>query len=463
VRRALLLAALVLGAVPSCNGKETRPDIVIAVWDTCRADRLSLYGHDRPTTPWLEGFARDAVRYDRCYSPAPITAPAHASLFTGLSPHRTGLVVGKGDRVHAGLPLLAETLRDAGYETVLFTANAYLSDLTGLNRGFSKVYPVWRDLEGQARADRVLADVESWISSRGEGPPKDAPRFVFLNFMDTHQPLRPPEADVAAVRAAGDASDDLYRASLVGPNEALAHMLGTRLLDEGTLRGVRVRYDASIRHVDRCTGEILDRLGKAGLLRDAFVAVTADHGENLGEHGLMDHRLSCHDTLLHVPLVVRRAGSYEGGRVVDRMTSLMDLYPAVLEAAGVKAPEGNGVDAAPLPREGKGGGRTLLAEYARPTIFIQNAREGFPDAPVETFAPFHLAIATVRDPADRKGARKYTRWTRLAEDGSEAVAREALHDYVADPFEARDLLEGGGPAARADADRLAALLPETPR
>jgi hypothetical protein len=239
----------------------------------------------------------------------------------------------------------------------------------------------------------------------------------------------------------------------------LAHMLGTRRIDEGVLRGLRVRYDASVRHMDRCTGEVLDRLGKAGILRDALVAITADHGENLGEHGMMDHRLSCHDTLLHVPLVVRRAGRYDGGRVVDRMVSLMDLYPAFLEAARVPIPAGNGIDAVPLPAEGRGGGRVLLAEYARPMAFLDEARLGFPEGATELFAPFRLSIAAVRDPADRPGARKYTRWTGLDEKGGESVAREALHDFVADPYEERDLLSAGEAGARADADRLGALLP----
>jgi hypothetical protein len=189
------------------------------------------------------------------------------------------------------------------------------------------------------------------------------------------------------------------------------------------------------------------------------VAIAADHGENLGEHGMLDHRLSCHDTLLSVPLVVRRPGRYAGGRVVGGSVSLMDLYPTILDAAGVPVPAGNGIDAERLPAEGGGGGRTLMAEYARPIAFLEEARRSFPEGVTELFAPFRVTITSVRDPADRPGARKYTRWTGLDAKGAEVLERETLHDWRADPLEERDLLAPGDAAARAEADRLAALLP----
>jgi arylsulfatase A-like enzyme len=128
----IFLALLLLGAgfllFHRSRGTGHRPNIVVFVWDTCRADHLSAYGYPRPTTPRLEEFARDAVTFRHAYAPAPWTPPSHASLFTGLLPAHHGLTQREGEeagRVRDGIPLLAETLAAAGYDTVGFTCNAF--------------------------------------------------------------------------------------------------------------------------------------------------------------------------------------------------------------------------------------------------------------------------------------------------------------------------------------------------
>jgi len=454
-----VLALAVAGGLlaGSCSGGAGKPppNVVLLVWDTCRADRLSAWGHPRPTSPHLEALAAKGVRYARCSTPAPWTAPAHASLFTGLAMHRHGLEVGRGDRVHAGIPLLAETLGKAGYETAAFTANSYVSDLTGLSRGFRFLENVWDPGTGAQDADRVLAAVKSWLEIRKPDPAKEGPFFLFANFMDCHLPLRPPRHDVEAVREPDLSMQDLQAASLLDQPDALAHLLGIRLVAEGTLRGNRARYDGAARFLDRKTAELLDLLRERGFLGDALVVVTSDHGENLGEHGMLDHRISLWDTLLRVPLVVHRPGRYEGGAVVQAEVSLMDVYPTILAECGVPVPEGNSLDARPLPPRG-GTGRTLLGEFASVEAHIGALRRGFPDAPDSRFEPLHLDIASARDPETRPNGRKYLRWTRSGEGGAEVLVREALFDTNADPGETRDLLGAGDPGARADADRLAA-------
>ena len=95
--------------------------------------------------------------------------------------------------------------------------------------------------------------------------------------------------------------------------------------------------------------EALELLRARGFLKDAIVVVTSDHGEHLGEHGMLDHRISLYDTLLRVPLVVHRPGRYEGGAVVQAEVSLMDVYSTILAEAGVAVPAGTGLDARPLP------------------------------------------------------------------------------------------------------------------
>jgi arylsulfatase A-like enzyme len=451
-----LLGGLVAG---SCSGEEKAkgppPNVILVVWDTCRADRLSAFGHPRPTTPHLEALAAKGVRYARCSSPAPWTAPAHASLFTGLAMHRHGLEVGRGDRVHQSIPLLAETMTKAGYETVAFTANAYVSDLTGLSRGFRFLENVADPAAGSHDADRVLASVKQWLAVRMPEPAKSGPFLLFLNFMDCHLPLKPPRADVDAVITPDVTMQDLLAATAVDGPAALAHLLGIRRVDDGALRGNRARYDGAARFLDRKTAELLDLLRARGFLQNALVVVTSDHGEHLGEHGMLDHRISLYDTLLRVPLVVHRPGRYEGGAVVDAEVSLMDVYPTILAEAGVEVPAGTGLDARVLPPRG-GEGRTLLGEFASVEAHIDSLRRGFPGEPDSRFEPLHLDIASARDPETRPNRRKYIRWTRGGPGAGERLVREELYDFVADPGETRDLLPGGGAAARADADRLAA-------
>jgi arylsulfatase A-like enzyme len=460
---AAAVAGLAAGALAGLLGggcrkpAPPRPNIVVVVWDTTRVDALSAYGYRRPTTPRLEKFAAGGTKYLNAFSPAPWTAPAHASLFTGLAMFRHGLEVGRGDRMRRGIPTLAQTLCAAGYRTACFTANGYISGTTGLSAGFTEYHQVYKENAAENNdAEAVRACVASWLEGLKEDPAKGAPWFIFMNLMDCHQPLRPPPLDVVAVKDDSVSREDLAKANSVIQSDFLEHLMGTKVIDASTFRGLRARYDAAALFQDRKTGEILDLLEARGLLRDALVAVTADHGEQLGEHGLVDHRLSLYEPLLHVPLVVRWPGKFPAGLSVERSVSLMDLYPTILDAAGVPVPEGNGLDAVPLPRRaGASGGRTLLAEFARPLAHIEEMRQHFPQAPAEKFHVLSVAIASARDPVDAPRPLKYIRYTRGGEDGGkESLAREELFEIGKDPGERNDLLRSGDPAGRAEADRL---------
>jgi arylsulfatase A-like enzyme len=372
--------------------------------------------------------------------------------------HRHGLTQGRGDRVPRGIPLLAETLEKGGYETVGFTANAYISNLTGLSRGFRHLEPTYDDGTGAHDAERARKALLRWLEDRRPDPAKEGPYFFFMNFMDTHQPLRSLRQDIEPVLDPAVTPEALQKAMQVDQRDCLAHLLGVRRLDEETLAGVRARYDGAARFLDRKTGEILDLLERKGFLRDALVIVTSDHGENLGEHGQMDHRLSVYDTLLHVPLVVRWPGRFEGGRVHGGHVSLMDLYPTILAAAKLEAPAGTGIDARPLPRAEEPG-RLLLAESASAEAHLEEMREHLRGAPESLLDPLRVAIAAVRDPPGVPGGRKYLRFTRADPAGGEAVVREELYDAAADPGETRELLGTGDAEERAAADRLAAEIP----
>jgi arylsulfatase A-like enzyme len=459
VAAAILGVAGLLGAVAWVLAPEKpRPDVVLIVWDTCRADRISATGYKVDTTPWLREFARDAVLYEEAYTPAPWTPPAHASMFTGLLPMHHGLLHGRGDHVDSRIPLLATTLRDAGYETVAITCNSYVSSLTGLDAGFDRLIPIWSEQEGIGKSPRALEEVRNWLRDRrppGSGA-KRRPLFLFINLMDTHLPWTPLPEDVRAVLGGAAPTKDVERALALTEKDAVAHLLGVKRVDAATLAGASRAYDAAMHQLDRATGEIALRLRAAGILDDAFVAVVGDHGEHLGEHGRMSHQMSLGREVLHVPMAVRWPGRLDGGRVEKAQVRIQDLYPTILEAARVPVPAGTGKDATTLA-ESPLRSRVHRASFQRPLPFLQEAKNVFGDADPAAFRDFDVSLFSVQDPADAPHPRKLIVRERAAGDGAAVVAGAEMFDTAADPGETRNLLADPSPDDRAAVERLRAL------
>ena len=456
---AAVLAVAALGTATWCALVPRRsgpPNIVLVVWDTCRADRLSAYGYGKPTSPWLEGFARDAVLFQEAFSPSPWTPTAHASLFTGLLPENHGLHHGRGDRVPKHIPLLAETLRAAGYETIGFTSNAFISGITGLDAGMGRLVPLHTDALGIGTADQVKAAVEAWLRERRNLPPdgQRRPLFVFINMMDAHLPRRPESEDFQAVLGSPSVPRAVSNAAAVDQRRALSHLLGIVPLDPGTVEAMGPVYDAAVHLLDRRTGEILDLMRADGLLDDAVVAVTGDHGEHLGEHGHLSHQMSLYDPVLRVPMVVRWPGRLEGGRIERAQVRLQDLHPTLLEAAGIPPPPGTAMDAQSLA-DSPLRARVHRAIFARPMPFVPEVREEFPGAPESAFERFEISIRAVQEPTLAPGSRKHIAYERGRDAGPGVPVREELFDLAADPREANNLLEGAGnERERSAADRL---------
>ncbi len=454
IAAALLLPAIGL-ALLTVGTRAPAPDIVLIVWDTCRADRTTVNGYGRPTTPRLEEFARDAATFRRCFSPSPWTPPAHASLFTGLLPRHHGLREGTGDAVRPGIPLLAETLRDAGYETACAVANPQISPATGLDAGFGTVMQCWGGGEWKGDGREVLRRLREWLPRRRAAGGR-RPLFLFVNLMETHLPYAFEAAGLAAVHGDGAVNGARRAAAAVTDERASNHLHGIDPVDDATVADLRLAYDGAVRSLDGITGEILDLLRAEGLLDGAVVAVCGDHGENLGEHGDLNHLASVRDPVLHVPLVLRWPGRLDGGRVVEEQVRLQDLYPTLLGAAGLAVPPNGGRDAVSL-LETPLRSRTVVAEYGPAAGLVAKVARVFPGLPPSTFVRYHLAFLAVREPPDRPGARKYVSASRIGEDGEPVLVREELFDVAADPGELRDLLgPGAPPGERAAADRLRA-------
>jgi arylsulfatase A-like enzyme len=413
--RAAVLAAI---AVVSCTPAPatTRTNVVVVVMDTTRADRCSFAGYSRPTTPSLDAFAKDAVNFREAWSPAGWTAPAHASLFTGLRPEHHGLVAGRNAYLDVAQPTLAEILWNRGYATACFTNNPNVSPESGLTRGFeradllykeeSRPYPWAKDTHDAALAWALEQD------RRGKQ------FFLFVNDMEPHLPYAPPPVDEAAFLRERPPAAALAEARSYDHPHTLAYCAGVEDLDATQLRTLSDLYDAEIAALDREIGALLEGLRGAGLLDRTIVVVAGDHGEMLGEHHMIAHVFSLHRAVRRVPLIVRRPGSFDGGRVVDSVVRLEDVFPTILEACGVPVPDG--LDGASLARGLEGRVARAIQGDAAATL-----------AAMERVLPgVDLKPMTVRTDAVFDGRLHLI---------TRADGRVELYDVQADPEESRDL------------------------
>jgi arylsulfatase A-like enzyme len=385
--------------------------------DTTRADRCSVTGYGRRTTPRLEEFARDAVVFDDAWSPAPWTAPAHAALFTGRLPRSLGIL-------HTGVPVLppdaatlAGLLGAQGWATGCFTANAWISKATGLTRGFERVDSFFTKPEPPSASETHARALDFMRAQRRAGKRF----FAFVNDVEPHAPYDPPE-DVAK-----DLVDPALPAAVVADARTVVAHRSFRISFGGepvrpeTLRALSDLYDGDVALLDREVGALLDAMRAEGLLDRTLVIVAGDHGEGLGTHGWVDHGLLLHREMLRVPLVVRPPGGVAGGRRVKEVVRLEDVFPTVLAACGVAAPRA--VDGRALL--GDVAGRVAVAaEIPRRELLVQISKAL--DAPA---------------PAVARAARRslYDGRHHLVVDDAGGVE---LYDVAADPLETRNLAAG---------------------
>lgn len=313
---------LVIDAAVKSSREALPRTVVFVVLDTVRSQSVSICGYERPTTPTLGLFVVEGRAAYTCgaVSPSTWTLPSHASFFTGLEQPEHGVGVGPGTvefpwGTASGLgpeaPTLAERFRERGYQTVLVSGNPFLSELSGLTRGFdvarvTKSFPRFFD----EALDEALTETLEKDLVPGE------PLFLFVNISDAHNPWN----DVPAVGwlpprpgASGILERKLYESGELAPEDA-----------EQLLAHVRDVYDYGVFRADRTLGRVLQLLRAEGLFEGSYrIVVTSDHGEYLGEHGRLLHGgPQLYEEVIRVPLLVQ-----DSARTVE--------LPAVLSATAV--------------------------------------------------------------------------------------------------------------------------------
>jgi len=348
----LLLPALL--PLSACAPELPRPHVILVSIDTLRADHLSCYGYGRETSPFLDRLASEGVLFERAFSSAPWTLPAHLTMLTGLFPAQHG-VVSEELALGPDVPLLAERLGGAGYATLGFYRPSWIHARHGFARGFELFV-------GHETVEEARANLEAELARRDPA----RPTFLFLHLFDVHNgalgagehmlyPSPPPYQDFFLPDAA-ERLPDL-------PPDVLWE--GENLLAPPELEALVALYDGGIRHVDAVLSELFATLARQGWLEHALVILTSDHGESLGQRG----KLSGHGELaqegLHVPLIVLPPGGGRAGERVRELVHLGDIVPTVLAATGL-APDARlpGRDLlAPLPSERIATGTYLPNEF----------------------------------------------------------------------------------------------------
>jgi arylsulfatase A-like enzyme len=236
---------------------------------------------------------------------------------------------------------IAERFSDAGYHTGAVLQNSWLSRECGFDQGFDDYIELWRS-ENQRPGDgnqglesTVPVDIaREWIQARAS---ESTPFFMFINFNVPHLPLRPPlRLRRRFLRKLYDPKRMRRVMEMMG---GWGHLAGVVHLDEEDFDLMRDLYAAEVAFVDEWVGMLDDTLMRAGISDNTLVVITADHGENLGERGMIGHQLSMFDTTLHVPLIIRDPKTTAPNAVVTELTSLVDLAPTILRRCNIAIPE----------------------------------------------------------------------------------------------------------------------------
>ena len=296
------MMSLLVSVRPASAAGSPSPNVVVITIDTLRADHLGCYGYQQIRTPNIDSLATDGVRFERAYTPVPVTLPAHTVLFTGTYPLLSGIHDFSANKLGPTQPTLASVLKEQGYTTGAVIGSAVLDSRFGLNRGFDFYYDHFdfnrlqeSNLDEMERPGNVVADTAlDWLAKH------DGKKFfLWMHLYDPHFPYRPPAP-----------YSEQYKDR---------------------------PYDGEIAFADAQVGRLICFLKDKGLYQNTVILLTGDHGESLGEHGEKTHGFFIYNATLHIPVIFHLPGQRLVNSVPE-LVSLADLMPTVLQVLKVDVP-----------------------------------------------------------------------------------------------------------------------------
>jgi arylsulfatase A-like enzyme len=411
-----------IGAVEAQTSADARPNIVFILIDTLRADHLPFHGYSRPTAPRLTALAQRGTTFTKMYANSSSTRPSVATLFSSLYPS-THQVHYERDFLPDSATLMAEVFRAGGYRTFGASANANVSPTFGYSQGFDE-FRVWKTespfrltMLGRAAEDAVGPHtLGRWLGERSEIVPVASAitdmtldwvarhaserLFLYVHYIDPHDPYRPPapfDQSFDYTKQPQRRAGNIDPVSLLAPNRNAEEV--ARTLDQ---------YDGEILYTDGEMGRLLDRLEALGVLKNAIVVVTADHGEEFYEHGRNSHGRSTYEEVLHVPFVIHWPGKIAAGKAYDATAGLIDVMPTLLDLVGLETPKaaqgvsfaGSLAASAAPPAD-----RRIFAQVSQDTFAMEMVREGNEKLVRHTRGPLagrHELYDLERDPQERQ-------------------------------------------------------------
>ena len=316
-----------------------KPNVVLIVVDTLRADHLGCYGHTNDTSPRIDKLAADGVLFEREICSAIPTQPSFTTLFTGQHPITHG-IVGHGGTAQLAkdAPYLSQFLLGSGYTTCAI--DNLIRERHWFGRGFEfYIDPsVRRPLLLGVTCEELNARAIPWLKAHA-----NEQFFFFIHYWDPHWPLDPPQR-YRHLFYAGDPTDPDNH-SLDGwwkdPLGVLARdtWLRSRKGVITDAKYVEALYDQEIRHLDDGVAELLDALDQTGQADNTLVILTGDHGESMTEHGIFFSHHGLYDSTLHVPLIMKWPGKIAPGTRHRQLCQTIDVAPTIMDAAGLRIPK----------------------------------------------------------------------------------------------------------------------------
>lgn len=318
---------------------EKKPNILLIVIDTMRRDHVGCYGYKRDTTPHLDELAKAGVRCDQMIATASWTIPSLMSIFTSLPPSLHNATSSQ-NKVVPGLTTLAQELKKLGYQTAGVVSNPSAGAAFGFNKGFDfyddytvmlsgdlnlfNEHPTpqsFRTIRTSATVNRVALN---WLEKIRK---PDQPFFLFLLYVDPHADYIPPAP-----------YDTMFDPGYKGTARGNMYDDPKRQFSAEDKEHIKALYDGEIRYTDEHVGKILKTFDDLGLAKETIVVATADHGEELWDHGGIVHGHSLYDELIRVPFIIRWPGILPAGRIIPNQVSNISIMPTLLDMLAAKIP-----------------------------------------------------------------------------------------------------------------------------
>ncbi len=304
-------------------------NVILLTLDALRKDVVGCYGNKKGLTPYIDSLQNKCIKFTKGQATGPYTQAS----FPGILTSSYYLEYGKPKGLAPERTLISEPLQKAGITTAAFHSNPYLCEMLGWNRGWDVFYDSMKDEVDSRipyiRGNVINAKVNDWLSSHiGDG--KYKPFFLWLHYMDIHEPYMPERQYIDMVETSLTISQDEMYALFENT------LLKRDVSDTDKVTLLKKLYDIHVREVDTYVQQFFGTLETLGILKDSVVIITNDHGDEFGEHSGLSHDDKMYSELVNMPLLIYDPNR-EAGEVCDTLVSNIDISPTIIHLFGLES------------------------------------------------------------------------------------------------------------------------------